>query len=47
MIEDNMIDTIIPENWATSDEIIKVLGVGGGGCNAVNYMFSQGIKGLS
>ena len=47
MIDDNMIDNIVPENWATSDEIIKVLGVGGGGCNAVNYMFTQGIKGCS
>ena len=26
------------------DSIIKVMGVGGGGCNAVNYMYSQGIK---
>ncbi len=26
--------------------IIKVLGVGGGGGNAVNYMYSQGIKGV-
>jgi cell division protein FtsZ len=26
--------------------IIKVLGVGGGGGNAVNHMFSQGIKGV-
>ena len=24
--------------------IIKVIGVGGGGCNAVNYMFQQGIN---
>lgn len=24
--------------------IIKVIGVGGGGCNAVNYMYQQGIK---
>lgn len=24
--------------------IIKVIGVGGGGCNAVNHMFNQGIK---
>ncbi|MCR5070372.1 MAG: cell division protein FtsZ [Bacteroidales bacterium] len=47
MIDDSMIDTIVPENWATSDEIIKVLGVGGGGCNAVNYMYTQGIKGCS
>src|SRR6267154_3168534 len=26
--------------------IIKVIGVGGGGSNAVNYMFRQGIKGV-
>ncbi len=26
--------------------IIKVIGVGGGGSNAVNYMYSQGIKGV-
>jgi cell division protein FtsZ len=26
--------------------IIKVIGVGGGGTNAVNYMFSQGIEGV-
>jgi cell division protein FtsZ len=27
--------------------IIKVVGVGGGGSNAVNYMFSQGIRGVN
>ncbi|MEZ5024203.1 MAG: cell division protein FtsZ [Chitinophagales bacterium] len=27
--------------------IIKVIGVGGGGSNAVNYMFEQGIKGVN
>ncbi len=27
--------------------LIKVLGVGGGGCNAVNYMYRQGIKDVS
>ena len=47
MIDDNMIDAIAPMDWATSDEIIKVLGVGGGGCNAVNYMYTQGITGCS
>ena len=31
----------------TQDTIIKVMGVGGGGCNAVNYMYSQGIKDVS
>lgn len=28
------------------NSIIKVIGVGGGGCNAVNYMFNNGIKGV-
>src|SRR5262245_10056787 len=27
-------------------QIIKVIGVGGGGSNAVNHMFAQGIKGV-
>lgn len=44
-MDDNTL--LSPANWVTSDEIIKVLGVGGGGCNAVNYMFRQGIKGCS
>ena len=26
--------------------VIKVIGVGGGGSNAVNHMFSMGIKGV-
>lgn len=30
-----------------NDSIIKVIGVGGGGSNAVNYMFNQGIKDVS
>lgn len=38
---------IAPSDWVTSDEIIKVLGVGGGGCNAVNTMFREGIQGCS
>ena len=29
------------------DVIIKVMGVGGGGCNAVNYLYSQGVKDVS
>ena len=45
MGEDNMI--ITPANWAVSNETIKVLGVGGGGCNAVSYMYNQGIEGCS
>lgn len=30
----------------TQNSIIKVIGVGGGGSNAVNHMFRQGIKGV-
>jgi cell division protein FtsZ len=30
----------------TSSSIIKVIGVGGGGCNAVNHMFGEGIAGV-
>ena len=46
-MDESMIDAITPNDWVTSDEIIKVLGVGGGGCNAVNYMFRKGIKGCT
>jgi cell division protein FtsZ len=31
---------------ANNTSIIKVIGVGGGGSNAVNYMYEQGIKGV-
>ena len=30
----------------TNSSIIKVIGVGGGGCNAVDHMYRQGIKGV-
>lgn len=43
-MEDNM---FTPSDWVASDTMIKVLGVGGGGCNAVSYMFRQGIQGCS
>lgn len=33
----------LPKNRSN---VIKVIGVGGGGSNAINYMFSQGIKGV-
>ena len=45
-----MIDNlqVTPTDWIPeSDSIIKVLGVGGGGCNAVNYMFNQKIEGCT
>ena len=29
------------------DTIIKVMGVGGGGGNAINYMYNQGIDGVT
>ena len=33
----------LPKNRSN---VIKVIGVGGGGSNAINYMFKQGIKGV-
>ncbi|MEE1899920.1 cell division protein FtsZ [Flavobacterium rakeshii] len=33
----------LPKNQSN---VIKVIGVGGGGSNAINYMFKQGIKGV-
>ena len=44
-IEDDLISLKLPD--ATQEEsIIKVIGVGGGGSNAVNHMFRQGIHGV-
>lgn len=40
-------ELITPSDWVVSDATIKVLGVGGGGCNAVTYMYEQGIEGCS
>lgn len=45
---EGMIDNLItPDDWVPVDSIIKVIGVGGGGCNAVDYMFSQKIEGCT
>ena len=41
--EFNNISFDLPKNQSN---VIKVIGVGGGGSNAVNHMFSQGIKGV-
>ena len=38
---------IVPDTWIPEESIIKVIGVGGGGCNAVNYMFRQKIEGCT
>jgi len=40
-----MADDFIKFNFSRSaTSIIKVIGVGGGGCNAVNHMYEEGIK---
>ena len=38
---------IVPADWTPDNSIIKVIGVGGGGCNAVSYMYRQKIEGCS
>jgi cell division protein FtsZ len=46
MSDQNSNDTIsfdLPKNQSS---VIKVIGVGGGGSNAVNHMFNQGIRGV-
>ena len=40
-------NNIVPNDWTQENAIIKVVGVGGGGCNAVNYMYKQNIQGCS
>jgi cell division protein FtsZ len=32
--------------YKNQSNVIKVIGVGGGGSNAINHMFKQGIKGV-
>ena len=44
---DDFVVELAPNDWVKSDEIIKVMGVGGGGCNAVNTMYHKGISGCS
>lgn len=41
------IEEFTPSDWPTIESMIKVIGVGGGGCNAVNYMFRENIQGCS
>ena len=38
---------LAPTDWVTANSTIKVIGVGGGGCNAVNYMYNQKIEGCT
>lgn len=44
-IEDDLISLKLPDQ-PQEESIIKVIGVGGGGSNAVNHMFRQGIHGV-
>ena len=44
---DYAINEVTPLNWVSSDSIIKVIGVGGGGCNAVSNMFRQKVQGCN
>ncbi len=37
----------VASDWENENSIIKVIGVGGGGCNAVTYMYNQKIKGCN
>ena len=43
MIDENLLDFNLPKNTSSN---IKVIGLGGGGGNAVNYMYESGIKGV-
>lgn len=43
-MENSIMNFDLPREKGTS--IIKVIGVGGGGCNAVDHMYRQGIKGV-
>ena len=38
---------LAPTDWVATNSTIKVIGVGGGGCNAVNYMYNQKIEGCT
>lgn len=40
-------NTILPKGWESDNSIIKVIGVGGGGCNAVTYMYNSKVQGCS
>ena len=44
---EEMDNLITPSDWLSVDSIIKVVGVGGGGCNAVDHMYRQQIEGCT
>ena len=43
----NLENEAVPSDWVPENSIIKVIGVGGGGCNAVNYMYRNRLKGCT
>ncbi len=45
-MEENLNYLKFDVNTSNGDPVIKVIGVGGGGSNAVNYMYSNGITGV-
>lgn len=45
MVEDFFNSNLVCADWEPDKSAIKVIGVGGGGCNAVTYMYNQGING--
>ncbi|MGM9747651.1 MAG: cell division protein FtsZ [Candidatus Cryptobacteroides sp.] len=46
-MEDTYNNEISPIDWVPENSNIKVIGVGGGGCNAVTYMYNQRIQGCN
>ena len=46
-MEENFNNMVTPSDWVPTDSMIKVIGVGGGGCNAVTYMYNQQIEGCT
>lgn len=47
-MNENINPIITPKDWENPiKNTIKVIGIGGGGCNAVSYMFEQKVEGCS
>ena len=44
-VEENQMFEIIDDEDHSAQAIIKVIGVGGGGGNAINYMIEKGLSG--
>lgn len=47
-MDDVLNEFTVPVGWGgNNDGMIKVIGVGGGGCNAVSYMYKQHVEGCT